>query len=639
MKKFGFEEKFIRWIRLLYTDIEGCVINNGFSSKTFLLQCGVRQGCPMSPYLFIIVAEILAIMIRQDKHLKGLNFENIEMKISQYADDTVLFLQPNEPNLRHCFSILDQFNCMSGLKINVEKCSVIRLGSFNDTLCQDKPLSWPSDKILYLGITIPLDGQNNFYELNLSPKLEEIKKILSVWALRNLTLYGKIVILKTLAIPKLIYSFSILPNAPEFFFSNLQRMFFEFLWNNKGDKIKRSILYNDYLEGGLKMPHVYSFNNAIKVAWVKRYLDHHNDSKWKFFLSKILQRMGGNNFFSWNFNVKDSHFLNHIDQFWRDVLLSWSSYKYYNPVKFKDIVFQPLWFNSFIQVDKKVLFVRNLFDAGVIYLKDISNMNGSFLRHDEVVNRFGHVPYLQYYSLISAIPVHWKRALKHNSLENIGEPVDKQLNSFLEVKKITKYCYNVFVKEYCTSVSDTNLKDKWQHNIQVNLDNLQAWNLRFALIYKSSIDNTIRNFQFKFLHRKISTNEFLFKIGIKSSPLCNICENLTQTMNHLFLECTFVESFWKDLNDWLCKTKIRSENLSNSDICFGVVFSNNFVLINTIILYAKKFIFSCNYNNKRPSFIYFKHEITRLEKIERCIAFKRNTLFLHKRKWNPLLNM
>ena len=72
-------------------------------------------------------------------------------------------------------------------------------------------------------------------------------------------------------------------------------MFFDFLWNNKGDQIKRSILYNDYLEGGLKVPQVYSFNKAINVAWVKIYLDHHNNSKWKFFLSKILQRMGGNN--------------------------------------------------------------------------------------------------------------------------------------------------------------------------------------------------------------------------------------------------------------------------------------------------------------------------------------------------------
>ena len=228
-------------------------------------------------------------------------------------------------------------------------------------------------------------------------------------------------------------------------------------------------------------------------------------------------------------------------------------YKYYNPVKFKDIIVQPLWLNSFIQVDKKVIFIQNLLDAGVIYLKDMCNMNGSFVCHDEVVNRFGHVPYLQYYSLVSAIHVHWKLALKHNSLENTGEPVDKQLNYFLEAKKITKYFYNVFVKEYCTSVSDTNLKDKWQQNLQVNLDNLQAWNLRFPLIYKSSIDNTIRNFQFKFLYRKISTIEFLFKIGFKSSPLCNFFEKHTQTMNHLFLEYNiFLVSFWKDLNDWLC---------------------------------------------------------------------------------------
>ena len=54
---------------------------------------------------------------------------------------------------------------------------MIRLGSSNDTLCQDVPLSWPSDNILYLGITIPLDGQNNVYELNLSLKLEETKQI------------------------------------------------------------------------------------------------------------------------------------------------------------------------------------------------------------------------------------------------------------------------------------------------------------------------------------------------------------------------------------------------------------------------------------------------------------------------------
>ena len=59
----------------------------------------------------------------------------------------------------------------------------------------------------------------------------------------------------------------------------MQQLLFRFLWNNKNDKIKRYLLYNDYYEGGLKMPHLLSFNHAMKVTWVKRYLDENNKSK------------------------------------------------------------------------------------------------------------------------------------------------------------------------------------------------------------------------------------------------------------------------------------------------------------------------------------------------------------------------
>ena len=384
-----------------------------------------------------MAVEILAIMIRQDTFLKGLNLENTELRICQYADDTVLFLQPDEPNLKHCFNILDQFNSMSGLKINIEKCNVIRLGSFNDILCRDKPLTWPTDKILYLGITIPLTGQHNFYDVNLYPKVQEIEKLLKVWTLRNLTLYGKIVIMKTLVIPKLIYPLSILPNPPESFFVNLQKYLFNFLWNNKGDKIKRSVVYNDYSEGGLKMPHLYSINNAKKIAWVKRNLDQSNNSKWKFFLSNILKKVGGNKFFNWNLNSKDLDFPTHIDQFWRDVLHSWTFYKYYNPVKFKDIICQPLWFNSFIRVDNKILFMRTLFEAGLIFLKDICNANGSFLSYNDLIDRFGYVPFIKYYSLISAIPTKWKAVIRHNLIENVGE-MNHLMNDWISFCKLNE---------------------------------------------------------------------------------------------------------------------------------------------------------------------------------------------------------
>ena len=146
LRSFGFCEHFVRWVQLLYVDIEGCVINNGYSSNTFNIYRGVRQGCPLSPYLFILVVEILGCLVRQNKEIRGLKiYDNMEVKISQYADDTTIFLEPNEQNLTTCISVLDTFKEMSGLKVNVEKCNVIRLGNFQMSLCQNIPFQWPAD--------------------------------------------------------------------------------------------------------------------------------------------------------------------------------------------------------------------------------------------------------------------------------------------------------------------------------------------------------------------------------------------------------------------------------------------------------------------------------------------------------------
>ena len=108
-------------------------------------------------------------------------------------------------------------------------------------------------------------------------------------------------------------------------------------------------------------------------------------------------------------------------------------------------------------------------------------------------------------------------------------------------------------------------------------------------------------------------------------------------MVHLFLKCTIVESFWKDVNEWLTQKEIGNEYLSYSDICFGVIRSKDASLINTIILKAKKYIFLCNYWSKKPSFQRFMNELTRLEKIERCIAYKRNVMTIHTKKWHSFL--
>ena len=77
---------------MCYRNIESCVLNNGWASNYFIPERGVRQGCPLSPYIFILCAEILANKVRENKDIKGITVCGNEIKISQYADDTTIIL-------------------------------------------------------------------------------------------------------------------------------------------------------------------------------------------------------------------------------------------------------------------------------------------------------------------------------------------------------------------------------------------------------------------------------------------------------------------------------------------------------------------------------------------------------------------
>ena len=103
--------------------------------------------------------------------------------------------------------------------------------------------------------------------LNYKDKIEKIKLILGCWKLRRLGLLGKITVLKSLIASQLVYIFSPL-ETNHTTIKDLNVMFYNFLWNDKGDKIKRNIMINDYSEGGLKMIDIASFNRSLKATWI-----------------------------------------------------------------------------------------------------------------------------------------------------------------------------------------------------------------------------------------------------------------------------------------------------------------------------------------------------------------------------------
>ena len=92
------------------------------------------------------------------------------------------------------------------------------------------------------------------------------------WKYRRLTLIDKIAVIKSLAASQLVHVLSPLCTN-EKAIKEVNNIFYSFLWNQKGDKIKRNVMINDYSNVGLKMIDIQSFNKSLKAMWIKKYLD------------------------------------------------------------------------------------------------------------------------------------------------------------------------------------------------------------------------------------------------------------------------------------------------------------------------------------------------------------------------------
>ncbi len=91
LKLFG--DAIVDTITMFYNGINSSVVINFNTSNRFDILCGVRKGCPISPFLFLLVTELLSLSIVQNQELEGISVLGREIKISQLADDTTLFLK------------------------------------------------------------------------------------------------------------------------------------------------------------------------------------------------------------------------------------------------------------------------------------------------------------------------------------------------------------------------------------------------------------------------------------------------------------------------------------------------------------------------------------------------------------------
>ena len=308
---FNFGNSIKKWISAFYTNSESSVLKNGFCTNYFKLSRGVRQGCPLSPYLFIVAAEVLAKRIRQDKTFRGITIFGTESKISQFADDTSAFCD-NVSSVQNLIRTVNDFGIFSGLKLNTSKTKAIWLGPWRDREDQPLNLNWTKEPVRTLGIFVSYDEIAN-EKRNFMLKVQKLNTNLDIWRSRKLSLFGRVLITKSLGIPHLIYSKSMLVTPSEVV-SSVTTSLFDFIWCKKPDKIKRQVMYQDYVDGGLRVPNMEVMAKSLKLAWISRFLSTDVLSRkenWKAIPYHFFREYGGLNFLlRCNYDKK---FFNQID--------------------------------------------------------------------------------------------------------------------------------------------------------------------------------------------------------------------------------------------------------------------------------------------------------------------------------------
>ena len=224
--------------------------------------------------------------IRQNDQIQGIKIKNEEVKLSLFAHDLTCFLR-NKSSYQHLSSSLECFSKFSGLKLNEENTEFFRVGVHN--LCEWFPHEFKLS-IQILGVHFDYDELSR-KKANFEAILKSIKRTLSMWNWRGLTLIGRIQIVKSFATTKFMSKASLIYVSNDLI-QAANKELFNFIWKGK-DKIKRFALINDCIEyGGLKMMDLESMIRAQRIMCVKKYIEDHT-RPWTIFLSYYLEKVEG----------------------------------------------------------------------------------------------------------------------------------------------------------------------------------------------------------------------------------------------------------------------------------------------------------------------------------------------------------
>ncbi len=592
LERFNLGPNFVSWVRLAYTKISSKIKVNGFLSKSFRLERGVRQGCPLSAMLYILTAEVLAECIKQNPSVQGIKVEGTHCILSQYADDTTIFLTGDD-SFSAIKSSLELYEKASGAKVHPGKCEGLWLGSNKGRSDNPNGYRWTSKKIKILGLYFGNENQQNN---NWIPRIEAFKKTLKLWSKRNLSMKGKKIVINQLATAKLIYPAHTFPcpnTGGVNHIQEIQNTIWDFFWNGGQHSVTQELLILPVDSGGLGVVDVSRQIRSVRLTKIAQLFNVEIPGKWKalarYHLNKIRGYNAGKNIFK-TFLPKTNPVEWGVSAFYRDLLRDWitfSNNRRPEPELLEEIGDEPIYHNPFVTRDPEDTGWPQLIKLPNWYKNTTPNTLTTIKNLCyEVIPGFHTVDQLQeltsyqmtpeyFQNLIRAIPLTWRRKIisqpfKPNSSPSLKIYVNNTNGETRsDIKNIsTKTFYNHLqqpsIKSFKMEHISRHVYTEWERKAGT-----VKWPIVFRAMYKNHTNKRITDIQFKNIHFGLATRKRLFHRRLQTSPKCTRCKEHDEDDEHIFISCAKSKPAWREARRFIDSVAPKLQNQDYKHIVAG----------------------------------------------------------------------
>ncbi|GJS92803.1 RNA-directed DNA polymerase, eukaryota [Tanacetum coccineum] len=299
MKSFGFGPNWCRWIQGTLSSAKASILVNGSPTAEFSFYRGLKQGDPLSPFLFILIMESLHLsMVRASSNgmFRGLCL-NGSLSVSHlfYADDAMFIGEWSQANLDNVVKMLQCFQVASGLSINIQKSNLLGVGvrrSVVDQAANKIGCLVMSNRFSYLGVMV---GDSMNRRAAWVEVINKLRARLSNWKVKTLSIGGRYTLLKSVLGSSPLYHMSIF-KTPKGVLKEMEGIRGKFF--NGADPEERKIVWVAWQkvlasksQGGLGMSSFFALNRALLLKWYWRFLTKYG-SLW----SQVIQAIHGDNF-------------------------------------------------------------------------------------------------------------------------------------------------------------------------------------------------------------------------------------------------------------------------------------------------------------------------------------------------------